>query len=180
MPEIDRVKNAIGAHFEIIGGDQSKKVGDIKMVHNEKLMQLVEPIERCIFMAETRWGAKMAKRSQGRPIEITVEEEALRVQIEAAKAEVEKLKEIVQEGNASAELFLATAETVMVARRATYPLENPDAPWSPPTAEKALHDDNDIHSFAIFDSLVEPIQELLPPLHQLAVEDWEDETEETA
>lgn len=174
MPEIDRVNNAIDAHFEIIGGDQSKKVGDIKMLHVEKLLKLSEPIERCIYLAEVRVGGQLQHKYRFGS-EISAEDEALRQRIEAAKASVEKLKAEIAKGNGSPDRFKTVIEEVMVARRAGYPLTNPDVPWETPTPEEALHNDNDPHSFSIFDSLVEPIQDLLPPLHQLACEDWEDE-----
>jgi len=172
MPEIDRLNNAIDGHFEMFGGKDGRKAGDISKLYMEKIAELVEPVDRCLMMASMRVHGTRPENEEHR--------EVLKGQakvVEEAQKALDGLRAEIKEGKVTAQRFKDVTFQVMVARRATYPLVG-ESPWDTVTPEDALNDDNDVHSFAIWDSVVEPIQEKLPALHQLACEDWEDTPEE--
>lgn len=165
MPEIDRLNNAIDAHFEILGCKDGKRSEALKELISKKLTELVEPVERCVMTAVTRiYSVKLE------------DQKARRQQVIEAEEAVEALKKEITDGTVTAERFKEVAFQAMIARRATYSLVG-ELPWDTVDPADALQDDNDPWSFSIFDSVVEPIQDALPALHQLACEDWEDAPE---
>lgn len=150
MAEIDRVYGAIRAFFNASGADQ--------------VALLAKPIESCIERASRR-SAEMR----------TTNEEILNL-TKTAESSLKKLLEALPTDRETLiQRFSEVAEQAMVARRANYPIENPDAPWALPTPREALLNDEDAYAFAIFDTLADEISELLPSLYRLAVEgSWED------
>jgi hypothetical protein len=162
MPEIDRLHNAISAHFEILGCKDGKRSEAMAELYGKKLTELLEPVDRCVMTATTRaFSVKLE------------DQEACQKRVEAAQESVDALKQEITDGTVTPERFKAVAFEAMIARRATYPLEG-ETPWDKLDPEEALLDDDDSYSFSIWDSVVEPIQDALPALHQLACEDWED------
>jgi hypothetical protein len=162
MPEIDRLENAIKAHFEILGCKDGKRSDAVKELISKKMGELIEPIDRCIMTANTR----------AHSVKLEGQEERQK-QVAAAEESLEALKKEIADGTITAERFKEVAFEAMIARRATYPLEG-ENPWDTVEPEDALLDDADPYSFSIWDSVVEPLQDALPALHQLACEDWED------
>ena len=149
MAEIDRVNSAIKAFFNSSGAEQVEA--------------LAKAIGSCI------------ERANRRSVELNITDEKVLDLAKSAENALQELKKnLPKDKEALISRFSEVAEKAMVARRANYPLKNPDAPWAPPTAQEALRDDDDAYAFAIFDTLSEEIGELLPSLYRLAVEgDWE-------
>lgn len=192
MPEIDRVNNVIESHFKVYGDPRK---------HPKEMAQLADQIDRCAWMAEIRYAEK---KMDDEGIANLIREAQATISVLKNATEDHTMEHTIADilaqaagpGAApppvppgfspgattadilTAEAFKAAAEKAMTARRATYPLDG-DTPWEKKDPRDALYDDDDIHSWAIFDSMIEPIQELLPPLYQLACEDYEDPPKET-
>jgi len=199
MAELDRVFNTIDAHFACYGNmtkhrEPMQKLSDIlvatamgayaRLISLEredkkiKSKKVVDAINSAMLAVRTLDGA--VKSGDG-----TV------VMAEVFKAEGYSDKDIKKRGAklnpfpgqtnlVNASNFKEAARLAMVARRALYPL-NGEQPWSAPKdAELALRDDDDAYSFSIFDSIVDPLMDMLPPLYQLSVESWVPSEEEEA
>jgi len=149
MAEIDRVNSAINGFFDSSGKEQIEALG--------------KAMERCLMATERRY------------MELGMDDDNLLVEINSIRKGVNDLVAALPKDKDDAkQSFREIAKRAMVTRRATYPLENPDAPWARLTPEEALLDDNDAYAFAIFDTLAEDISTLQPALYQLAIEgDWD-------
>jgi len=177
MSEIDRLHHAIEAHFEIMGVKPGiKRSAAMRKLIGEQIVKLVEPLDRCIMMANMRVGSLIQEHQMKRRFEEVPEKlTAMREFVAESERRVEAAKEKCSEGTITIDEFKEVVFDAMTARRATYPLDG-EQPWDPERdPREALLDDDDIHSFAIWDTVVEPLQEALPALHQLACEDWKDE-----
>lgn len=161
MSEIERVNLSIDAHFEVYGSPEK---------HPEEMGELVEAITLCALSAYARVESNKQAEQWGQdPVEMHPDAERL---IEEATKFLDTLKEAAEDQTATN--YKVAAEKAMVARRATYPLKR-ETPWAETISPKdALHDDDDPFSWSIFDTVVEPIQKLLPPLYQLAAEGWKE------
>ena len=145
MSEIDRVFTAIDGFFQA-GGEN----------HPESLIRVVE---------------RSTAGAMRRYAETDMQDNLLLDRIKAAHVQVKLLgKAPPQDVEALKEQFKVITKEAMIVRRSTLPLDNPAAPWKPFTADEAMFDDDDVYSFAIFDTLIEEISALLPVLHQLALE----------
>lgn len=191
MSEIERVNLSIDAHFQVYG-DPKK--------HPKEMGELAHALVKCVCAGTARAQAKaMETRSEVDPelIKLLVKAEGAAQVLDAATqdptmsatiesvlvnygwekadaADPTKNPFVGQTSDKvlSASNFKLAAELAMIARRAQYPLDGA-SPWDDKIDPKvALYDPDDIYSFGIFDTFIDPIQELLPPLFRLASEGW--------
>lgn len=194
MAEIDRVYLSIDAHFKCFGNPQK---------YPDEIKKLTGTIVKCVMGAIGRYSAREEK-DKDEALEALISKAECAVRVLDAAAEdvtngalvedilvkagwdVNDAKDIAKNPFAgetndkvlSADNFKTAATLAMVARRALLPLDG-EQPWDPPIDPAvALRDDDDPYSFSIFDTLVEPIQDLLPPLYQLSTEGWTPSGEE--
>lgn len=158
MSEINRVYTAVEAFFDASGV--------------EKLDELADILGKTIRKAERRLMETMRD----------YEEDDWNEQRDRVKAAETLLEEtvagITADKDANVLAFQKVAKAAMIVRRAGYPRPNPEASYLPDlTPEEALMSD-DSYSFAIFDTLSEDIQFVLPALFGLAMEgdSFEDQT----
>ena len=151
MSEINRVYTAVEAFFDASGIEKVDELGGI--------------IGKTIRKAQRRLSETMRD----------YEEDAWNAQrdlIEKAEAD---LVEAVGDAPGRAKednilIFQKLTKRAMMLRRSGYPMGNPEASYLPDlTPEEALMSD-DSYSFAIFDTLSEEIQFILPALFGLAME----------
>ena len=151
MAEINRVYTAVEAFFDASG--------------IEKIEELVGIIGKTIGKAERRLAETMRDHTK----ESFNEQKA---RVEEAKAVLKSATESLTPGDKPGNilLFQKAVKEAMMVRRAGYPLNNPEASYLPDlTPEEALMSD-DSYAFAIFDTLSEDIQFVLPALYGLAME----------
>ena len=197
MSEIERVNLSIDAHFQVYGNPQK---------HPKEMGELAHALVKCVCAATARAQAQaMEKRVDVDPVLIArlVKAEGAAQVLDAATQDPtmsSKIEDVLvgygwEKADAAdptknpfvgqtsdkvltAANFKQAAELAMIARRAQYPLDG-ENPWDAPIDPKvALYDPDDIYSFGIFDTFIDPIQELLPPLYRLAAEGWSDEEDE--
>lgn len=196
MAEIDRVNLSIDAHFKVYGDPRK---------HPKEMGELAHTLVKCVCASTARAVAQarenktevpekvreMIEQAEGaaRVLQSATEDSTMTAKIEDiltqhgwSKADAADAAKNPFQGQTcdkvlTADNFKKAAELAMVARRALYPLDG-ENPWDEPRDPKeALYDDDDIHSWSIFDTFVEPIQELLPPLFRLSTEGWDSEDE---
>ena len=145
MSEINRVFAHIDAFFEAAGTDHC--------------MALANVIGRCAALAHRGFRER------------DMEDEALLGKI---RATLEKAKDLGTNSPPTVEgakkAFRDLAVAAMTCRRAILPLPHPRLSQRKPDPEKALFDDEDQYSFAIYDTLADEIGEVLPDLQRFAVE----------
>lgn len=198
MAEIDRVNLSIDAHFQVYGDPQK---------HPKEMGELAHALVKCVCAGTARAVAQAQQnKTEVDPVVLDrlVKAEACAQALDAASQDATmsaKIEDVlVAHGWTKADAtdvsknpfigqtsdkvltaanFKQAAELAMIARRALYPLDG-ENPWDEKRdPREALFDPDDIYSFGIFDTFVEPIQELLPPLYRLATEGWdEDEVSE--
>lgn len=159
MAEINRVYHGVAAFFDASG---IEKIGEliqaIQKTIDKANRRLAETVQ-CMPMSER---ADFKKTFTKRLADIAEAEAVL-------KSASERLVPKDKDGNKLR--FQKAAKAAMVVRRAQYPLNNPEASYLPDIdPEDALMDDNDAYAFAIFDTLAEDVQFILPPLYGLAME----------
>jgi len=151
MAEINRVYTAVEAFFDASG--------------IEKIEELVGIIDKTIGKAERRLAETMRDHTKE-------SFNAQKARVEEAKATLKSATEALTPGDKPGNilLFQQAVKEAMMVRRAGYPLKNPEASYLPDlTPEEALMSD-DSYAFAIFDTLSEDIQFVLPALYGLAME----------
>jgi hypothetical protein len=194
MSEIDRVYLSIDAHFQCYGNPQK---------FPEKMQELTGTIVKVAMGAMARYSGVDPEKRDPKVVDLIAKAEAAVRVLDAASKDVSattKIEDILvaagwQQADAAdtaknpftgmtsdkvltAANFKKAAELAMVARRSLHPLDG-ESPWSEPIdVMDALRNDDDPYSFSIFDSIVDPIQDLLPPLYQLATEGWVPSEEE--
>ena len=152
MAEINRVYTAVEAFFDASGIEKVDELGGILGKSIRKASRRLSETKR--DHTETSFNAQ-------------------RDLIEAAEtALVNAVGDVNPKDKAGNILmFQKVAKLVMCVRRAGYPLGNPEASYLPDlTPTEALMDDDDSYAFAIFDTLSEEIQFILPALYGLAME----------
>lgn len=155
MTEIDRVNAVIDAFFDASG--------------EEDVTGLVDAIDRTLMTARMR--SYELEAHSGRYYVDKMENENFIKSVDALEEELQDLKvNLPKDRDTMKARFKDITFKAMAAKRATFPLTNPDCPWETITPEQALADDDDMYSFAIFDTQAEAIQELSPVLYQLACE----------
>jgi len=151
MSEINRVYTAVEAFFDASG--------------IEKIEELADILTKTINKASRR----LMETARDRTEESFNAQRAL---IEAAeKALTDAVANVdPKDKPANILMFQKVAKLAMCVRRAGYPCGNPEASYLPDlTPEEALMSD-DSYAFAIFDTLSEDIQFILPALFGLAME----------
>lgn len=152
MAEINRVYTAVEAFFDASGREKIDELGGI--------------IGATARKAERRIHEKAREFGRERFEKLQKDYDAFNERLTEA---VGNCPTISKEENIK--IFQKLAKDAMVLRRATYPLNNPEASYLPDLEpEEALMDDNDTYAFAIFDTLAEDIQFILPALFGLACE----------
>ena len=189
MSEIDRVNLSIEAHFQVYGNPKK---------HPKEMGELAHALVKCVCAGTARAAAQAAQNkteidpvvldrlvkaeAAAQALDAATKDATMSAKIEdvlvghgwtkADAADVAKNPFIGQTSDKvlTADNFKLAAELAMIARRSLYPLDG-ENPWDEKRDPKeALYDPDDIYSFGIFDTFVEPIQELLPPLYRLAAE----------
>ena len=155
MAEIDRVNGVIDAFFDASG--------------QEDVNELVQAIERTLMTAKMR--SYEVEASEGRYYLSKMENKEFVEHVEGLEENLKSLAaNLPKTRNEMKQAFRDITFRAMAAKRATYPLHHPECPSISRSPEEALLDDDDAYSFAIFDTQAEAIQELAPPLYQLACE----------
>lgn len=152
MAEINRVYTAVEAFFDSSGIEKIEELADILGKTIRKAERRL--CERARDYEEADWNAQ-------------------RDRIKAAEANLKSAVENLdpKDKEANIKSFQRVTKEVMMVRRAGYPLNNPEASYLPDlTPEEAIMSDSDSYSFAIFDTLSEEIQFILPALFGLAME----------
>ena len=146
MAEIDRIDNVVAAFFRVFSNPQTTP---------KQHAAFRQAIGAC-------WQATLRR---------IAEQNLHSNDIEKRAEEGQRLMDDFEKMEAPTLLFVRVVlRSIMTTRRATYPIKS-ELPWgTPPTPEQALVDDEDIYSFAIFDTVADEIQKLLPTLFQLASE----------
>lgn len=100
------------------------------------------------------------------------EDKAVKERVEGVRDKIASIKtaELPTDINALTSYFCSLTNEVMIARRAVLPLDHPTMPLERLDPGSVIYDDNDMHSFAIYDTIADEIAAQLPPLHQIAVE----------
>ena len=151
MSEINRVYTAVEAFFDASGIEKVDELGGIIGKTMRKAMRRLA--EKARDYEEDPWNAQ-------------------RDLIEKAEADLNEAVDNAasQQKEENIMIFQKLAKRAMMLRRAGYPLGNPEASYLPDlTPEEALMSD-DSYAFAIFDTLAEEIQFILPALFGLAME----------
>lgn len=145
MNDIERIEDAIQSFFSSSG--------------QEQLPNLCKALERCYMLGHTHY------------YEAKMKDEKLKGEFQALEVEIKTLAEnIPPDRDAAVRKFQDLTRRILRARRATYPLENPERPWEIFTPDEALMNVDDSYTFSMVDSLADDIAELQSPLYQLAIE----------
>ena len=151
MSEINRVYTAVEAFFDASGIEKIDELGGIIGKTVRKAM--IRLCEKARDYDEDVWNVQrdLIEKAEADVVEAV------------ADAEGRQKEENI-------EIFQKLAKRAMMLRRSGYPMGNPEASYLPDlTPEEALMSD-DSYAFAIFDTLAEEIQFILPALFGLAVE----------
>lgn len=145
MSEINRVFVHIDGFFAAGGGD--------------RCMALANVIAKCVVKARRAY------------YERDMEDKELVERIKNTLAKIKSTGTLPPKTDAEQrQVFRDLAVEAMTLRRAVLPLRHPSKHWVTLDPAKALFDDDDQYSFAIYDTLADEVGVLLPDLHKIAVE----------